>query len=169
MPTIEMNWLGQRITTLPDYLRPGLKAVFVGINPATTSVSAGHYYQGTLGIRFWNRLIEFGIVDKLQRGREDESLFLLGFGLTDVVKKPSGSAGDLQHQDYEHGTPLLVKKLSDAAPCVVCFTFAKAANAAELALEKAGLDTFRMPGPYERRNIVEQQMGVLAELIRRMD
>ncbi len=30
--------------TLPHYLRPGLRAVFIGYNPSHYSAEAGHYY-----------------------------------------------------------------------------------------------------------------------------
>jgi hypothetical protein len=37
------EWMGQQVETLEDLLRPGLRAVCIGINPAPTSVRAGHY------------------------------------------------------------------------------------------------------------------------------
>jgi len=52
--TIDLN--GQSVETLKELLKPGLRAVFVGINPSPKSVKHGHYYQGKLGKRFWNRL-----------------------------------------------------------------------------------------------------------------
>ena len=50
------EWMGQPVETLEDLLRPGLRAVCIGINPAPTSVRAGHYYQGRLGQQFYERL-----------------------------------------------------------------------------------------------------------------
>ena len=41
--------MGGRVVTLKDLLRPGLRGVCIGTNPAPTSVAAGHYYQGKLG------------------------------------------------------------------------------------------------------------------------
>src|SRR5256886_10084579 len=38
--------------TLPDYLAPGLRLVFVGINPGTRSVVRGHYFSSPNN-RFW--------------------------------------------------------------------------------------------------------------------
>ena len=46
------EWRGVEVETLEDLLRPGLRAVCVGINPAPVSVAAGHYYQGRLGQAF---------------------------------------------------------------------------------------------------------------------
>jgi TDG/mug DNA glycosylase family protein len=50
--------MGERIETLEDLLRLGLRAVCVGINPAPPSVKAGHYYQGRRGQAFWTRLAD---------------------------------------------------------------------------------------------------------------
>ena len=116
MPTIRVEWRGKEIETLPDYLRPGLKAVFVGINPALSSVAAGHYYQGGLGKRFWNRLREHRIVQNLAAGTEDETAFAEGFGFTDVVKRPSTSADELDFEDYQYGRPIVLAKLQEMKP-----------------------------------------------------
>ncbi len=40
--------MGQQVETLEDLLRPGLRAVCIGINPAPTSVGAGHYHAASL-------------------------------------------------------------------------------------------------------------------------
>ena len=53
LPTEPILIDGRLTETLPEYLRPGLRAVFVGLNPSPVSVAAGHYYQGKLGRRFW--------------------------------------------------------------------------------------------------------------------
>jgi TDG/mug DNA glycosylase family protein len=44
--------MGEEIETLDDLLRPGLRAVAIGINPTPKSVAAGHYYQGKYGQTF---------------------------------------------------------------------------------------------------------------------
>jgi TDG/mug DNA glycosylase family protein len=49
---------------LPDYLRPGLKLVFVGFNPGERSARIGHYYAGR-GNQFWNFLYESGLVPEM--------------------------------------------------------------------------------------------------------
>ena len=38
--------------TLPDYLKPGLDIVFVGLNPSDYSVRKGHYFANPRN-RFW--------------------------------------------------------------------------------------------------------------------
>ena len=43
---------GRQTETLRELIAPGLRAVFVGLNPSPVSVAQGHYYQGRLGKRF---------------------------------------------------------------------------------------------------------------------
>jgi hypothetical protein len=50
---VTVDWMGHRVETLADLMRPGLRAVCVGINPSPVSVAAGHYYQARLGQAFF--------------------------------------------------------------------------------------------------------------------
>jgi hypothetical protein len=43
------QWMGLPEETLEDLLRPGLRAVCVGINPSRVSVEAGHYVASLPG------------------------------------------------------------------------------------------------------------------------
>ena len=147
MPTVFLEWRGEVVETLPDYLKPGLKAVFVGINPALSSVRSGHYYQG----RLWKRLRDHRIIQNLQPGKEDETAFAEGFGFTDVVKKPSVSAAELDVEDYDYGRQVVLQKLQKASPKVVCLVFNRAADVLEEPLRVTGISTFRFPGPYASR------------------
>ncbi len=45
--------------TLPEYLAPGLKLVFVGINPAVYAVQRGHYYTPADQVAWYNRLADY--------------------------------------------------------------------------------------------------------------
>jgi len=55
---VQVEWMGETVESLEDLLRPGLRIVCVGINPAPVSVAAGHYYQGRLGQGFWTLACE---------------------------------------------------------------------------------------------------------------
>src|SRR5439155_19283411 len=66
------EWMGEAIETLEDLLRPRLRAVCVGINPAEVSVAAGHYYQGLVGRRFLSRLATVGALPQGLAGRMTE-------------------------------------------------------------------------------------------------
>ena len=108
--------------TLPDYLRPGLDVVFVGINPGAYSASVGRYFA-TPQNRFWPALNRSGIVGAgRDLGPGDEAwLNDWGLGFTDVVKRASNSASSLRAADFRKWAPVAKAKLVEAAPLVVCF------------------------------------------------
>ncbi len=156
------------IETLKEFLGPGLRAVFVGINPALVSVKAEHYFQGKLGQQFWRRLEKYGILESLPRGREDEAAFAQGFGFADVVRRPTSRSDELGCQDFAGCAEMLVQRLSVCAdrPLIV-FVFRKAALLAEAALRSNGYETFVMPGPYEKSERIALKMHELKSLILR--
>lgn len=92
---------GEEVAALKELLRPGLKAEFVGLNPAKESVDKGHYYQGHLGSRFWKRLRECNVVSPLPDGMEDDAAFAHGYGFADLVRRPTRSGKELScDQDF---------------------------------------------------------------------
>src|SRR5438132_6240762 len=116
--------MGERVETLEDLLRPGLRAVCIGINPSPKSVAVGHYYQGRLGRRFFTRLREAGVVPTCA-GWDDDVAFASGIGFTDIVKRPTANAKDVRREEFEFGERLLREKLERVRPERVVFTFKK--------------------------------------------
>lgn len=105
---------------LPDYLAPGLRAVFVGFNPGETSARAGHYYAYK-GNRFFWLLWQSGLTDRLYAPSEDASLLALGYGLTDLVGRSTPSSGDLSGAELRAGREELLGKLAQYRPKVACY------------------------------------------------
>ena len=70
--------------SLPDYLQPGLRLVFVGFNPSMRSAAVGHYYAGP-GNLFWPLLYETGLLPEPLTYAEDHRSLEFGIGLTDLV------------------------------------------------------------------------------------
>jgi TDG/mug DNA glycosylase family protein len=156
---IRMNWLGQRIRTFRDLLPERPRALFVGLNPSPVSLDAGHYHQGRMGRRMWRRLESSGVILPPPPGLyHDEWLFRLGFGLTDLVKRPSPRSRDLTPADFAHGRRRLVALIRKARPPLVCFIYKKAAEVAVARRLPPGADLladtigdsglFLLPGPY---------------------
>jgi len=108
--------------TLPDYLRPGLDLVFVGINPGAYSASVGKYFA-TPQNRFWSALNRSGLGGRSDLGPGDEAWLFehRAIGFTDVVKRASNSASSLRAADFRAWAPLTRDKLLEASPLVVCF------------------------------------------------
>ena len=106
--------------TLPDYLRPGLDIVLIGLNPSTRSVQAGHYFANPRN-RFWSALSSANFAGRPVGPEDDAALFAEGIGFTDVVKRPSSQASGLTATDYRRDAPALRKKLLHHAPRIACF------------------------------------------------
>lgn len=100
---------------LPDYLRPGLKVVFVGFNPGERSARLGHYYAGR-GNQFWNFLFESELLPVKLGWEEDHRALEFGIGLTDLVKRWSKSSSELRAHEYREGIGRLSVRLEEAAP-----------------------------------------------------
>lgn len=162
--------MGEQVETLEDLLRPGLRAVCVGINPAQSSVAAGHYYQGRLGQGFYARLRRAGLLPS-GSGWEDDLAFANGIGFTDIIKRPTVSAKELRAEEYAYGKSRLVERLEIANPNLVIFTFKKTATilfggfpgSSFIGKRIGDADVFVMPGPYAPSAVVQTQ---LAELTR---
>jgi len=108
------------VTALPDYLRPGLDLVIVGINPGTKSAAAGRHYAGP-GNHFWPLLYESGLVTEPLTHAADERVLEWGIGLTNMVDRPSPSISDLSLDELRAGGVALRRKLLRYAPRIVCF------------------------------------------------
>jgi len=168
---VTTDWMGTAVLTFEDLLRPGLRAVTVGINPASVSVARGHYYQGILGQRFLARLREAGVIRGTADGYEDDAAFAAGVGFTDAIKRPTANAKGLTASEYAFGKELLVGKLERYRPDLLIFTFKNAATKVLGSFEGNGFvpglrlgpsKVFVMPGPYESRDTVQATLAALA-------
>ena len=157
---------GQEVTTLKELLRPGLKAVFIGLNPGNKSVMKAHYYQGRRGRRFWKRLRECGIVPALADGTEDDAAITRGYGFADLVRRPARSGKDLSKEEKSAAVPDLRACLSRMGdrPTVV-FVYQEARKLAGPDLEKMGYRVLKMPGPYAKKEDVCHGMEELKAVL----
>ncbi len=110
----------RRLGPLPDYLRRGLKIVFVGINPGLISAKAGHYYANPRN-PFWRLLHEARLTPDRLAPEEDARLLEFGYGITDIVKRPSRGVGELAQREFRDGRKTLEQKLLSVQPLIVCF------------------------------------------------
>jgi len=119
------GWMGERypFRTLPDYLRPGLDLVFVGINPGLYSVRRGHYFARSTS-RFWPAFSASKLSEPVRRAlgadtlcaEHDAELPRFGIGFTDVVKRPTANAADLEATDFEKWVPRLLERRPPPRP-----------------------------------------------------
>lgn len=115
---------GCEVQTLRDILpaMPGLKALFVAKTPAPKSVAVGHYFQGTQGRAFWNRLREYGLF-KSTTEFDDESLLNHGFGITDIVKVPRAYGNEPSPAEYVAGMDRILEVIRVHRPSVIVFVY----------------------------------------------
>jgi TDG/mug DNA glycosylase family protein len=136
------------VSLLPDYLRPGLDLVFVGINPGLRSEAAGHHYAGP-GNHFWPLLHEAGFVSEPLAYVDDARVLEWNIGLTNMVARPSRSITDLKPEELRAGAAVLREKLLRYRPKLVCFNGKRiyevfAGHAASFGLQDETLDGIRL-------------------------
>src|SRR3954452_24660983 len=85
-----------------DVLGPGLKVLFVGINPSLRSAAVGHNFARP-GNRFYPALYAAGFTPRLLRPEEDGTLPAYGVGITNFVARPTRAAGELSREELRAG------------------------------------------------------------------
>lgn len=110
--------------TVPDLVGPGVKLLFVGINPGLwTAATQTHFAHP--GNRFYPALLEAGIIDRpIDRGRgmtDDDRRHLIdrGVGITNVVHRATAKASELTAAELRAGGEQLRATVREFAPVVV--------------------------------------------------
>jgi len=106
--------------SVPDFLRPGLKIVFVGFNPGIRSGETGHHFANPSN-RFWKILYEAGLTPRKYAPEEAGQLLEFGLGLTNIVARTTRAASDIKREEFSEGREQLMRKLEHFRPQVVCF------------------------------------------------
>lgn len=105
---------------IPDHIAPGLRILFVGFNPSIRSGETGHHYANPRN-RFWTILHQAGLTPRLYKADEDGSLLELGYGFTNIVARPTGTAAEITANEYAEGREALRRKIEKYRPRIVCF------------------------------------------------
>jgi len=105
---------------LRDRVRPPLNVLFVGINPGIRSAAIGHHFAGYSN-RFWKLLFDAGLVPEPIGPEDDGRLPAWGFGLTNLVPRPTPGIDTLTPQEYVQGERVLRRKVRRWKPRIVAF------------------------------------------------
>lgn len=105
---------------LPDYLRPGLDIVFIGINPSMFAAYTGKYYDGP-GNHFWQALYLSGLLSEPMSAVDDHKLLDLGIGFTNIVARTTRGLADLSRKEIADGAQVLREKLCHFKPKIAVF------------------------------------------------
>ena len=111
------DWSRLRLT---DRIAPGVRVLFVGINPGVRSAVTGHHFAGYSN-RFWKLLRDARLVPEPITWSDDERLPEWGFGITNLIARPSPGIDDLRPAEYVEGWKTLEKKVEQYRPEIVAF------------------------------------------------
>jgi double-stranded uracil-DNA glycosylase len=105
---------------LRDRLRPPVRVLLVGINPGVRSSQVGHHFAGPSN-RFWKLLYESRLVPEPIGFADDDRLQEWGFGIPNLIARPTPGIDSLRPGEYVAGAKALRKKVRRLKPGVVAF------------------------------------------------
>jgi TDG/mug DNA glycosylase family protein len=108
----------QKLKPLRDCVAPGMRVLFVGINPGIRSALTGHHFAGYSN-RFWKLLFEAGIVPVPIGCEDDRRLGEWGCGITNLIARPTSGIDALRPEEYAAGVGRLRRKIRRWRPAVV--------------------------------------------------
>ncbi len=109
-----------QLEPIPDHLQPNLQILFVGFNPSIRSSETGFHYANPTN-RFWKILYQAGLTPRKFSPDENEKLLALGYGLTNIVARPTKEAANISKEEYAEGAHILKEQIKKYRPKAVCF------------------------------------------------
>ena len=110
--------------TVPDLIGPGVRLLFVGINPGLWTAATGTHFAYP-GNRFYPALLEAGIIEReIDRGigmSDDDRRHLVdrGIGITNVARRATAKASELSRDELREGGERLRGFVRQHRPAVV--------------------------------------------------
>lgn len=95
-----------------------MRVLFVGINPGVRSAETGHHFAGYSN-RFWKLLWDAELVPEPITYEDDDRLPELGFGITNLIARPTPGIDTLSPDEYIAGWRILEKKIRRYSPAIV--------------------------------------------------
>jgi len=123
---------------LRDRISPGVRVLFVGINPGVRSALTGHHFAG-FSNRFWKLLHASKLVPEPITFKDDDRLPEWGYGVTNIIARATPGIDTLNKEEYVEGRVKLRAKVRRHRPAVVAMV---------------GVTVFRAMFP-ERKGIVK--------------
>jgi TDG/mug DNA glycosylase family protein len=104
--------------TIPDVVAPGLRVLFVGINPGLYSGATGHHFARP-GNRFWPALHLAGLTEQILAPDESDALLAAGYGVTNLVARTTARADELTPEELRAGAKRLARLAARIRPARV--------------------------------------------------
>ena len=108
------------INPVPDIINLNLKILFIGFNPSIRSSETGHHFAGPSN-RFWRLLYDSELTDEKLTPNDDTKLLKCGYGITNIVPRPTRTASEITKEEYELGREVLISKLKALQPKFACY------------------------------------------------
>jgi TDG/mug DNA glycosylase family protein len=105
---------------IADVIAPGLRVLFVGINPGLYTAWSGHHFARP-GNRFWPTLHAAGFTSRLLHPSEQRLLLKDGYGITNLVNRASAAAEEVAPAEFVAGRKRLGAKVRKYRPKIVAF------------------------------------------------
>ncbi|RFU67666.1 G/U mismatch-specific DNA glycosylase [Peribacillus saganii] len=105
---------------IPDHIKTNLDILFIGFNPSIRSGTSGSHYANPNN-RFWKILHEAGLTTRKFRPEENHELLELGYGLTNIVSRPTKAAEEITKEEYQEGRLELRRKIQTYKPKIACY------------------------------------------------
>jgi len=145
---------------LRDRIKPGVRVLFVGINPGIRSSLTGHHFAG-FSNRFWVLLFESGLVPERITYKDDDRLPEFGYGITNIVPRPTPGIDTIEAHEYPAGRLRLRRKILRYRPAIVAMVgvtvyramFPERKGAVTLGIQKERIgstEVFVLPNPSGR-------------------
>jgi TDG/mug DNA glycosylase family protein len=103
--------------TLPDYVGADMKLLICGLNPSPSSADSGVGFHKA-GNRFWPAAIQSGLVTNDRDPAH--GLQVHGMGMTDMAKRPTRRADELDKAEYQAGFERLARLAEWLEPQTIC-------------------------------------------------
>jgi TDG/mug DNA glycosylase family protein len=103
-----------------DVIAPGLRVLFVGINPGLYTAWSGHHFARP-GNRFWPALHGAGFSDRLLHPSRQRELLKDGYGITNLVNRATATAEEVAPAEFAAGRARLAAKVRRYRPKIVAF------------------------------------------------
>jgi len=97
-----------------------VRVLLVGINPGMRSSQVGHHFAGASN-RFWRLLYESRLVPEPIGYADDSRLPEWGFGITNLIPRPTPGIDTLRPAEYIAGANVLRRKIRRLRPEMVAF------------------------------------------------
>jgi TDG/mug DNA glycosylase family protein len=146
---------------LRDRIKPGVRVLFVGINPGIRSEAIGHHFAGYSN-RFWKLLYDSRLAPEPIGTEDDIRLPEFGLGITNLVSRATPGIDTLRPGELVAGAARLRRKIRRYRPEIVALVgvtlfrslFARATGTAiRLGLQRERLEdsrVFVLPNPSGR-------------------